>query len=247
MFSEWMVDVPTDFEEMWAMVPCPVAKRTLVIASDVSQNTSCIASHDQHVCLMFQGATRSYNKAGMLMNEFQSGLPGGRRGASRWEKGLFFMNLYRQCGFLHLYTFLLYRFHGARLCLQRFTKNILHFGCDGLEGNAAVRLWSKIPNTRQITCNFPTWSMLVRFSLIALLFQTEFRFYWIAQKMAEMPELSILSKTNKVGRCTAQYSLCSFSWLILILVFSSDSICFQTTNAQRKTSAMFCRKISTFK
>ena len=35
MFSEWMIEVPSDLEENWVMVPCPVAKRVLVVASDV--------------------------------------------------------------------------------------------------------------------------------------------------------------------------------------------------------------------
>ena len=36
MFSEWMVELPEDFEEEWVMVPCPVGKRNLVVASGVS-------------------------------------------------------------------------------------------------------------------------------------------------------------------------------------------------------------------
>jgi len=36
MLSEWMLEVPEHFVEEWVMVPCPVGKRSLVVASDVS-------------------------------------------------------------------------------------------------------------------------------------------------------------------------------------------------------------------
>lgn len=36
MLSEWLVEVPTDFDTSWLMVPCPVGKRCLIVASRVS-------------------------------------------------------------------------------------------------------------------------------------------------------------------------------------------------------------------
>jgi len=35
MLSEWMLEVPDNFVDDWVMVPCPVGKRSLVIASNV--------------------------------------------------------------------------------------------------------------------------------------------------------------------------------------------------------------------
>ena len=35
MLSEWLVDVPEDFEASCYVVPCPVGKRNLVTASQV--------------------------------------------------------------------------------------------------------------------------------------------------------------------------------------------------------------------
>jgi hypothetical protein len=35
MFSEWLDDIPSDFETNWIMVACPVGKRCLIIASEV--------------------------------------------------------------------------------------------------------------------------------------------------------------------------------------------------------------------
>lgn len=35
MLSEWMLEVPQDFAEKWIMVPCPVGKRSLVVAYKV--------------------------------------------------------------------------------------------------------------------------------------------------------------------------------------------------------------------
>jgi len=35
MLSEWMLEVPDNFTDDWVMVPCPVGKRSLVIASNV--------------------------------------------------------------------------------------------------------------------------------------------------------------------------------------------------------------------
>ena len=36
MLSEWLVDVPDDLQQEWFMVVCPVGKRNLVIAANVS-------------------------------------------------------------------------------------------------------------------------------------------------------------------------------------------------------------------
>ena len=36
MLSEWLEDRPSDFESNWFMVVCPVGKRCLVVARDVS-------------------------------------------------------------------------------------------------------------------------------------------------------------------------------------------------------------------
>jgi snurportin-1 len=57
MLSEWMLEVPENFVDDWLMVPCPVGRRNLVVASN--------------------GRTRSYSKSGFLVNNFHSALPGG--------------------------------------------------------------------------------------------------------------------------------------------------------------------------
>ena len=36
MLSEWLVDVPDDLVQEWFMVVCPIGKRNLVIAGNVS-------------------------------------------------------------------------------------------------------------------------------------------------------------------------------------------------------------------
>jgi len=36
MLSEWLVDVPDDLDQEWFMVVCPMGKRNLVIAANVS-------------------------------------------------------------------------------------------------------------------------------------------------------------------------------------------------------------------
>ena len=36
MLSEWLVDVPDDLVQEWVMVVCPMGKRNLVIAANVS-------------------------------------------------------------------------------------------------------------------------------------------------------------------------------------------------------------------
>lgn len=35
MLSEWLVEVPDDFETNWLVMPCPIGKRCLVVASRV--------------------------------------------------------------------------------------------------------------------------------------------------------------------------------------------------------------------
>ena len=57
MLSEWMIDVPSDFEDSWLMVVCPVGKRCLVISS--------------------KGKTKAYSRTGKFMKHFPSHLPGG--------------------------------------------------------------------------------------------------------------------------------------------------------------------------
>ena len=37
MLSEWLVDVPEDLESQWIVMPCPVGKRCLVVASRVKE------------------------------------------------------------------------------------------------------------------------------------------------------------------------------------------------------------------
>ncbi|XP_058793883.1 snurportin-1 [Phymastichus coffea] len=57
MLSEWMLEVPQDFVEKWIMVPCPVGKRSLVVA--------------------YKGGTKLYSRNGKLIKKFKSVLPGG--------------------------------------------------------------------------------------------------------------------------------------------------------------------------
>lgn len=57
MLSEWLVDVPVDFESKWYMVICPIAKRCLII------------SHN--------GKTYAYSRTGRFFKQFSSWLPGG--------------------------------------------------------------------------------------------------------------------------------------------------------------------------
>ena len=57
MLSEWLVDIPEDFEENWQFVVCPIGKRCIVVSG--------------------YGTTSAYNRAGQLMTNFPSLLPGG--------------------------------------------------------------------------------------------------------------------------------------------------------------------------
>ncbi|XP_074405648.1 snurportin-1 [Zonotrichia albicollis] len=66
MLSEWLVDVPSDLEQDWVVVVCPVGKRALVVAS--------------------RGTTAAYTKSGFCVNRFPSLLPGGNRHNSAGDK-----------------------------------------------------------------------------------------------------------------------------------------------------------------
>lgn len=59
MLSEWLVDLPSDFQENWYMVVCPIAKRCLVLSA--------------------KGTTTAYSRTGHFMQKFPSHLPGGCR------------------------------------------------------------------------------------------------------------------------------------------------------------------------
>jgi len=63
MLSEWLVDIPGELSNEWTMLPCPVGKRCLVVAS--------------------RGSTKVYAKNGRLLSTFQSALPGGHSRGSR--------------------------------------------------------------------------------------------------------------------------------------------------------------------
>ncbi|XP_037788757.1 snurportin-1-like [Penaeus monodon] len=57
MLSEWLVDIPEDFAASYLSVQCPVGKRSLIVSA--------------------RGRTRAYTKAGVMVNQFPSLLPGG--------------------------------------------------------------------------------------------------------------------------------------------------------------------------
>jgi len=62
MLSEWLVDVPADFNQEWLMLVCPKGKRNLVVAG------SC--------------CTSAYSKGGYRVETFASSLPGGSYNSS---------------------------------------------------------------------------------------------------------------------------------------------------------------------
>ncbi len=63
MLSEWLVDIPGELSTEWTMVPCPVGRRCLIVASN--------------------GSTKCYAKNGRLLSTFQSALPGGHHKKGR--------------------------------------------------------------------------------------------------------------------------------------------------------------------
>lgn len=100
MLSEWLVDVPSDLEQEWVVVVCPVGKRALVVASRVSGLPPAakgpVPIHSQHktgLTAFFstffpsQGTTAAYTKSGFCVNRFPSLLPGGNRHNSTGDKG----------------------------------------------------------------------------------------------------------------------------------------------------------------
>ena len=44
MLSEWLIDVPSDLGQEWIVVVCPVGKRSLIVASQVSSRSHACAS-----------------------------------------------------------------------------------------------------------------------------------------------------------------------------------------------------------
>ena len=57
MLSEWLVEVPDDFQDEWIMLVCPYGKRNLLVAA--------------------RGRTSCYSKSGYCLETFPSQLPGG--------------------------------------------------------------------------------------------------------------------------------------------------------------------------
>ena len=57
MLSEWLVEVPADFEENWLAIVVPVGRRSLVVSA--------------------RKTTYAYSRAGAMLNNFPSLLPGG--------------------------------------------------------------------------------------------------------------------------------------------------------------------------
>jgi hypothetical protein len=76
MFSEWLDEIPEDFDKNWIMCLCPVGKRCLVVASEVKRNLFLRINYFN--ALFFQkGSTVIYNKAGKIIYKHRSKLPGG--------------------------------------------------------------------------------------------------------------------------------------------------------------------------
>ncbi|XP_022334517.2 uncharacterized protein LOC111131337 [Crassostrea virginica] len=67
MYSEWLVEKPSDFEQEWLTVICPWGKRNLVVSS--------------------RGRTHAYAKNGSRVNSFSSHLPGGNYGQKGKSRG----------------------------------------------------------------------------------------------------------------------------------------------------------------
>ncbi len=63
MLSEWLVEVPVDFEENWLAMIVPVGRRSLVVAA---RKTTC-----------------AYSRAGNMIKDFPSLLPGGSKRTHR--------------------------------------------------------------------------------------------------------------------------------------------------------------------
>lgn len=63
MLSEWLVDVPSDFEEDWLVVVVPVGRRSLIVSA--------------------RKTTYAYSRTGAVLRNFPSLLPGGSHRVSR--------------------------------------------------------------------------------------------------------------------------------------------------------------------
>ncbi|KAK8770612.1 hypothetical protein V5799_012922 [Amblyomma americanum] len=124
MLSEWLVDVPEDFAENWIMVPCPVAKRCLVVSS--------------------KGSTRAYGRNGYRMANFLSPLPGGGKAAD----GKY-----------------------SDFCLLDCVVSDVHRTYYVLD----VMCWKSHPVFDS---------------------EADFRFYWLAEKLGEVPELQQCSDSD---------------------------------------------------
>ncbi|KAL3867503.1 hypothetical protein ACJMK2_044704 [Sinanodonta woodiana] len=124
MLSEWLVEVPADFEQEWLMVVCPFGKRCLVVSS--------------------QGSTNVYSKTGYRVNTFPSHLPGGNR-----------------------------KLHG------KYRDNCI-LDC----------VYNEMDKTYYVL-DIMSWKDHPVYDS-----ETEFRFFWLQSKFAEVPEVGIASKLN---------------------------------------------------
>lgn len=127
MFSEWMVEVPSDLSEEWLVVPVPMGKRSLVVAS---HNKTC-----------------AFSKGGMHLNTFESQLPNGSRSRRQDSKYLLFDSRYAgdtmlDCIFSpHLFTYfaldmLMWQDYDVRDCDTEFRMWWLHSKLSELSGHS---------------------------------------------------------------------------------------------------------------
>ncbi|KAK3097029.1 hypothetical protein FSP39_005735 [Pinctada imbricata] len=140
MYSEWLVEVPSDFEQEWLAVVCPWGKRCLVVAS--------------------KGRTHAYSKSGYRINSFSSHLPGG----SFKQKGRNKDNAILDCLFNE----------------QEGTYYVLDIMC-----------WK----------NHPIYDS-----------ETEFRFYWLASKVIETPEMAQKSPDNTIDGVLFYHKRCHYTF-----------------------------------
>lgn len=62
MLSEWLVDVPDDLVQEWFMVVCPLGKRNLVIAGNVS-HVVFISIHVVFISVIFTAESPQYTNS----------------------------------------------------------------------------------------------------------------------------------------------------------------------------------------
>ena len=71
MLSEWLVDVPADFDTTYLTVPCPVGKRSLVVSARVSVKICSVYCYDVRIGIVVHRSRMYLDRNCLVIDDWE--------------------------------------------------------------------------------------------------------------------------------------------------------------------------------